>query len=447
MKKLLFSILLLLALLINCVPGGPGIIPGPAINYFNTEPSSIMAGEPAKLIWNVSGATVVNIDQGIGNVALTGERTITPGITTIYVLTATNSVGVTASATAQIVVSGAPTPAPLELPVINSFIANPPSIPAGGTSTLSWDVSNAASVNISPGVGSFGPVGTAQVTPAADTNYTLTANNATGLSSKTIAVTVAGPVVVLVPDLVITTGSPTVNPSAVAAGGNVTLSGWTVRNQGTGNSGPFSNGFYLSVDPVITAADIYITGNSNNSLTPGSQFSWGDSALTIPASVPPGFYYIGIIVDRTNAVAESNENNNYVSRSISIAEPVILVLPDLVITTGSPTVNPLAVAAGGNIKLSAWTVKNQGTAGSGSFSNGFYLSTNSTITADDTYITGNSNTNLAPGAQFNWGGPTLKIPASTPPGNYYIGILVDRTGTVFESNENNNYVSRLITVN
>ena len=32
----------------------------------------------------------------------------------------------------------------------------------------------------------------------------------------------------------------------------------------------------------------------------------------------------------------------------------------------------------------------------------------------------------AAGEVFNWGGPTLTIPAATPAGNYFIGILVER---------------------
>ena len=96
--------------------------------------------------------------------------------------------------------------------------------------------------------------------------------------------------------------------------------------------------------------------------------------------------------------------------------------------------------------LSAWTVRNQGTAASGGFSNGFYLSTDATIGTLDTTLGSNGNTSLAAGAQFAWGGPTLTIPAGTSPGTYYIGILVDRTNASAESNESNNFVSRQITV-
>ena len=120
---------------------------------------------------------------------------------------------------------------------------------------------------------------------------------------------------------------------------------------------------------------------------------------------------------------------------------------DLVISTGAPTATPSTVAPGGTVVLSAWTVLNQGTVSTGvGISNGFYLSTNSTITTLDTYLDGNSNSSLAAGASFNWGGPTVTIPIGTTPGTYYLGFLVDRNDAVTESDETNNYVSVAITV-
>ena len=95
--------------------------------------------------------------------------------------------------------------------------------------------------------------------------------------------------------------------------------------------------------------------------------------------------------------------------------------------------------------LSSWTVQNQGTAASGLFSNGFYLSTDATITSADTYLDGNANS-LAAGASFVWGGPTLIIPIGTAPGTYYVGILADPSNAIVESDESNNAVSTLITV-
>jgi hypothetical protein len=77
---------------------------------------------------------------------------------------------------------------PLAAPVIASFIANPSSIAAGQSSTLSWSVSGATSVAIS---GISGAVSSPQtVTPAATTSYTMTATGTGGTATATVSVTV-----------------------------------------------------------------------------------------------------------------------------------------------------------------------------------------------------------------------------------------------------------------
>ena len=48
------------------------------IALFNVEPSMINKGETANLIWNVTGATTVSIDNSIGDVGLSGTRIISP---------------------------------------------------------------------------------------------------------------------------------------------------------------------------------------------------------------------------------------------------------------------------------------------------------------------------------------------------------------------------------
>src|SRR5437879_6424394 len=225
-------------------------------------------------------------------------------------------------------------------------------------------------------------------------------------------------------------------------------------------------------------------GNSNMALAAGAAFTWGAPALTIPSTVAPGNYYIGILVDRANATPETNEGNNFKSTPLTVAVPQ----PDLIVATlthapanpttadlirctavvrnagsatagastlefriggetpGAPqtrfavpalaagqtatvqrelqltagnyrntatadvanvvaesdetnnvttddytvtlalaadlvisapatlTVTPTTVAPGGTVQLPAWTVRNQGTAASNAFSNGFYLS-------------------------------------------------------------------------
>lgn len=79
----------------------------PVINLFEGSPPSIGNGESSTLEWNVSGASMVSIDPGIGNVSLTGNRVVSPGATTVYTLTATNEAG-SVTATAQIAVATVP---------------------------------------------------------------------------------------------------------------------------------------------------------------------------------------------------------------------------------------------------------------------------------------------------------------------------------------------------
>ncbi|MBM3118089.1 MAG: hypothetical protein FJ006_00800 [Chloroflexi bacterium] len=174
------------------VSGAPSPPPSPSlpvVNSFTASPPSITVGGSATLSWNVSNATSVTIDQGVGVVASSGTTSVFPAATTTYTLTAANAAGST-TASAQVVVSGAPSPS--GLPVVNYFMANPPTISAGGTTTLGWSVSNATSVTIDQGVGAVGLVGTAPVSPATTTSYTLTASNAAGLYSLTITVMVTG---------------------------------------------------------------------------------------------------------------------------------------------------------------------------------------------------------------------------------------------------------------
>ncbi|RPI71764.1 MAG: hypothetical protein EHM45_23115, partial [Desulfobacteraceae bacterium] len=64
------------------------IPPVPQILYFNANPLEIVNGHNATLSWKTNEATQVTIDQGIGTVALEGQRSVTPVNTTTYTLTA-----------------------------------------------------------------------------------------------------------------------------------------------------------------------------------------------------------------------------------------------------------------------------------------------------------------------------------------------------------------------
>jgi len=153
--------------------------------------------------------------------------------------------------------------------------------------------------------------GTTTASTTASTTTTTATSATTASTTTTTTATTAGK-----PDLTLTGGG--LVDMFVEPGETITISGWTVRNAGTVASGGFNNGFYLSNDAVITVADTYLDGNANASLAAGEQFTWGSTTITIPADTPLGSYHFGILVDRNNAVAESNENNNYWSTQIVV---------------------------------------------------------------------------------------------------------------------------------
>jgi hypothetical protein len=82
--------------------------------------------------------------------------------------------------------AGAPPaePAVIALPVVTDFSAASITIEAGQTSVLRWDVRGAASVSIAPGPGAVGASGSATVSPAITTAYTLSALDASGRSTR-----------------------------------------------------------------------------------------------------------------------------------------------------------------------------------------------------------------------------------------------------------------------
>ena len=82
-----------------------------------------------------------------------------------------------------------PTPTP-SAPVINSFSAAPQSIRPGDSVTLTWWVSGATSLSIDNGIGNVSSATSKIVKPYQTTTYRLTAANAGGSTTASVAVTV-----------------------------------------------------------------------------------------------------------------------------------------------------------------------------------------------------------------------------------------------------------------
>ena len=191
------------------------VLPGPQIASFSAAPATVAPGQASTLSWSAANATSLAIDNGVGDVTAAASSSVSPAATTTYKLTATGAGGLTATKTVTVTVSTAPPP------TISSFSATPSAIAAGGSSTLAWSVSGAASLAIDNGVGVVTGTGKS-VTPAATTTYTLTATSAAGATATRLVTVTVNPA----------PAKPVISqfvavPGVITSGGSSTLS-WTV---------------------------------------------------------------------------------------------------------------------------------------------------------------------------------------------------------------------------
>ncbi|MCU0629486.1 MAG: CAP domain-containing protein [Methanoregulaceae archaeon] len=85
----------------------------------------------------------------------------------------------------------------------------------------------------------------------------------------------------------------------------------------------------------------------------------------------------------------------------------------------------------------AITVRNGGTAFSGSTSSAMYLSSDTTITPADIFLGSCSVPGISAGSSVSLTG-TAMVPSSVPAGSYYLGVIIDSANTISEIDEGNN---------
>jgi hypothetical protein len=283
MKRGLFAVLALLLVFTGCITidMGGGSSKAPEIIKFEINPISISSGGAAILSWEVSNASSVSIDPGIGKTSTNGSEKVAPAATTTYTITASNKAGST-KATALLTVSTAVTPPPppsgsAGLPVITSFSATPSSIGAGSSAVLNWSVTNATGAKISS-IGNVATSGSSSVYPTTTTTYVLEAYNSTGQSSASTVITVAGSTITppsyggSVPSII----SFAASPSAVAAGGSTVLS-WSVANA--------SSVSITGLGSVTSSGNMIVTPSSTITLNLAASNAYGSNYATTTITV------------------------------------------------------------------------------------------------------------------------------------------------------------------
>ncbi len=292
---------------------GANITQGGYTGTISTSYQSPIAGRSA---WTggtlgTMAQVVVDLSSYVGNTVIIRFR-----------MACDSSVSKTGWYVDDVVVSSSATPPPAPAPTVDSFTANPTTITAGQSSTLSWTTTNATSVTVTDGNGTTVYSGTAvdgstTVSPTATTTYTLTATGDGGTATASVTVTV-NPATVPAP----TVDSFTANPTTITEGQSSTLS-WTTTNatsvtvtDGNGTtvySGTAVNGS-TTVSPTATTtytltatgdggtatASVTVTVNPASGTVETRTFNSTDVPKSIPDNDPAGVSSTLTISDGTN---------------------------------------------------------------------------------------------------------------------------------------------------
>ena len=262
--------------------------------------------------------------------------------------------------------------------------------------------------------------------------------NATGTVVESVPGNNAGRTatpIIVGPDLVVSAG--TVVPAASAPGLTVNVS-HTVRNQGVQATPPFSVGIYLSTDNVLDGTDVLLASRTVATGLVAGAMSPAVTPVMLPGNLSSTNYFLFVQADVNGQVTESDETNN--RRMI----PLTVVRPNL---TVSSMTAPTAAAAGANISVSH-VVRNVAPAAGAAPStvSRLFFSTNQTLDGTDVQL----GTEVPVGPLAGQGQAaltrTVQVPAGTVPGRYYLFAQTDAAGTVVESEEGDNTLSRPIVI-
>lgn len=217
-------------------------------------------------------------------------------------------------------------------------------------------------------------------------------------------------------------------------------------NKGTASAGEFDNQLRLSHDETFSSADTLLGSCTSSALEAGST-SMITCNGTVPAATEAGTWYLGLIADSSDAVAELDESNNVRSKAITVVSdyvpPTDLVIESVDCYTPS-------VKTGQELKCLV-TVKNVGGLDAGPFLVDLLLSKDLLIDPSDIPLDALA-TCKSPGITGGLS-QTLNcvatIPLDTPVDFYYVGAMADSHGEVPESDKSNNigYDSNLVVVN
>ena len=225
-------------------------------------------------------------------------------------------------------------------------------------------------------------------------------------------------------DLALSTSSP---PKVDWSGTGLSFSGsYAITNLGTVGAPESRAAVYLSTDATIDSHDTLLFVNDIACLSSGASHTVSGS-FSLPDGLTAGVYYIGVVADPGNCLAELNEANN-TSSGVQV-----VIASDLKIDS-TPTA---AWSGSGDSVNFSYSVANIGMLAAAASKTGIYLSTDATLSNDDRMI-GTSDVGSIGIGQSQTETGSVAVPADIAPGTYYVVFAADSPNAVFERNEGNN---------
>jgi len=116
------------------------------------------------------------------------------------------------------------------------------------------------------------------------------------------------------PDLTVTSLAA---PASAPAGSLIVVTD-TTTNAGGGAAPPSVTRYYLSANPYLDAADVPLESARLLTAIAAGASDTGSTAVTIPAGMAPGGYYLIAVADAAGSVPETVETNNTRFRSLQV---------------------------------------------------------------------------------------------------------------------------------
>ena len=257
-------------------------------------------------------------------------------------------------------------------PKVIKFEVSPSSISSGGAAILAWEVENASSISIDPGIPSAPSTGAEKITPATTTTYILTASNKYGSTRSTVLLTVGG-----------TSGFPP-TPASVT---------------------PVINSFSAAPSSMTAGNTAVLTWSTTNAT--GARINGADVAVNGSQAVNPSSTTT-YLLEATNGSNSTSFSTMVVVTSPATPPPASISLPTILSFTASPS----SVTLGGSTTLN-WNTLNATSAsitGFGAVPVSGSLSVNTTGTGNITFYLTATNSAGSSNAST-----TISVGSASPP--------------------------------